>query len=128
VISPSPIHETTRTGPRRPLRPRFFLRDILWLTLLVALAAAWWRDHCAGALREERHIDRFHLIIGTLNFAESWIDDNENFDRERVNAWLHEERAKREEQEKRWAESGKLLKANGFSTWWARGNSTCANQ
>jgi|KBSMisStaDraftv2_1062788.scaffolds.fasta_scaffold2896886_2 hypothetical protein len=24
---------------------RFFIRDLLWLTVVVALAAAWWLDH-----------------------------------------------------------------------------------
>ena len=34
----------------RNIRPafvlRFTIRDLLWLTIVVALAAAWWLDHC----------------------------------------------------------------------------------
>src|SRR5215475_9930489 len=31
-------------GADRPLWLRFTIRDLLWLTLLVALAVAWWAD------------------------------------------------------------------------------------
>jgi len=27
------------------MRPRFSIRDLLWLTLVVALAVGWWLDH-----------------------------------------------------------------------------------
>jgi hypothetical protein len=27
------------------MRMRFTIRDLLWLTLVVALAAGWWREH-----------------------------------------------------------------------------------
>jgi len=27
------------------MRPRFTIRDLLWLTLVVALAVGWWVDH-----------------------------------------------------------------------------------
>lgn len=35
------------------MRFRFSIRDLLWLTLAVALAVGWWVDHC----NQRRQID-----------------------------------------------------------------------
>jgi hypothetical protein len=39
----------------RPIiaRRKFSIRDLIWLTLLVALAVAWWLDHRAASRREQ---------------------------------------------------------------------------
>jgi hypothetical protein len=33
------------TQPKRLEQFRFSIRDLLWLTLVVAILVAWWRDH-----------------------------------------------------------------------------------
>jgi hypothetical protein len=49
--------EGTPTPPRRKrLRFRFTIRDLLWLTLVVALVLGWWIDQ--RTLRDERAADQ----------------------------------------------------------------------
>jgi hypothetical protein len=33
---------------------RFTIRDVLWLTVVVALGVGWWIEHCAGLVEAER--------------------------------------------------------------------------
>ena len=33
---------------------KFSIRDILWLTILVAVSMTWWLDHRAGVRMQER--------------------------------------------------------------------------
>jgi hypothetical protein len=41
------------------MRLRFTIRDLLWLTLVVALGAGWWIDH---------HFDRYHpWVVQQIN-------------------------------------------------------------
>jgi hypothetical protein len=42
---------------------RFTLRDLLWLTALVALAVGWWLDH--DRLERQREMERLEQLIGT---------------------------------------------------------------
>jgi len=104
-----------RTPALRAFAPRFSVRDVLWLTLAVALCVAWWRDHRAAALREGCHEDEFHTMMGTQNFAERWLDDEADFDRERMSAWLRKERAERQKARERWPTW--LWKKHGPGTW-----------
>jgi hypothetical protein len=40
-------------GRKQPMRLRFNIRDLLWLTVVVALAVGWWLDYQRLTAREE---------------------------------------------------------------------------
>jgi hypothetical protein len=46
------------------MRPRFTIRDLLWLTALVALAVGWWLDHTQMASR----LDKLDLFSRAHDF------------------------------------------------------------
>ena len=81
-------HSATSTILKR-MRFRFSIRDLLWLTLVVALAAAWWLDplgvfvaipiaasaplaFLVGSKAHGRL--RFKIVVASL-FATGWIGD-----------------------------------------------------
>jgi hypothetical protein len=70
--------------------PKLQLRisDVFWLTTIVAIAIAWWTDHC-GLKQQDKHLySRIENDELTLQFAQNWLRDAENFDRERFASWL----------------------------------------
>ena len=114
VPAPSAAPPPTR-GSVRSRFLRILLRDLLWLTLVIAIVSGWWRDHYAASLREAYYQDELQETLGVLNFAENWLDDSETFDRERVSNWLQEEGKKRRE---RPIEAPKWIwKKQGQGTW-----------
>jgi hypothetical protein len=52
---------------------RFSIRDILWLTILVAVAVAWWLDHRASS-RNQQQLPR-ELFLERLYVAEKMLAD-----------------------------------------------------
>jgi hypothetical protein len=43
---------------------RFTIRDVLWLTVVVAMGVAWWLDHTAAANRFSRRERELVLSLG----------------------------------------------------------------
>jgi hypothetical protein len=54
---------------------RFNIRDILWLTILVAIAVAWWLDHRAGIQIQQQL--RFELFGERLGWAQRSVADTD---------------------------------------------------
>jgi len=46
------------------MRLRFTIRDLLWLTLVVALATGWWLDHRRSTSPIEPFSGQLSLILG----------------------------------------------------------------
>jgi cell division protein FtsB len=65
------------------MRFRFTIRDLLWLTILVVMAGAWWWDH--------RHAARqLNFCIEALHQVERELDDqNANADQQ-INSLRHD--------------------------------------
>jgi hypothetical protein len=47
---------------------RFTIRDVLWLTVVAALAVGWWVEHRRAAAREAAWITCFHSALEKLSF------------------------------------------------------------
>ncbi len=45
------------------MRLSFTIRDLLWLTVVVAVAVGWWLDR--GRLQRQREMDRLEQLIRT---------------------------------------------------------------
>ena len=48
---------------------KFSIRDVLWLTVVIALAVGWWLDHSRSALRRDAVISDVDRIREVLNDA-----------------------------------------------------------
>jgi len=46
---------------------RFIVRDVLWLTVVVALSVAWWMDHRSNSATTERLRTISHDLANKMN-------------------------------------------------------------
>ena len=51
---------------------RFTIRDVLWLTVVVAMGAAWWADRSSVA-RERDSIDSLYRELGRAVVQQGWM-------------------------------------------------------
>jgi hypothetical protein len=51
-------------------RFRFTIRDVLWLTVVVALAVGWWMDRSFLAWRHDRSVTTSALLLERLDEAD----------------------------------------------------------
>ena len=50
------------------MRLRFTIRDLLWLTLVVALAVGWWIDHRnTSEIESKMHVLEMEIKVQRLN-------------------------------------------------------------
>jgi hypothetical protein len=81
--------------------PRFSLRDLLWLTAVAASGLGWWADHRAARLRQRADENRLIAREGILQTAERFLQETEDFDRQRLGAAIKDARGEWEQAERK---------------------------
>ena len=62
------------------MKPRFSIRDIAWLTLVVALALVWWMDHRSLANRNRFTVETTRMSDGEPYSAQGQSTAEYRFD------------------------------------------------
>ena len=61
---------------------RFTIRDLLWLTLVVAMSVGWWLDHRRRNEFLSRYVitgDSKHVFIGDYSEGKFWCRDGDSW-------------------------------------------------
>lgn len=62
-------------------RPRFSIKDLLWLTALIAIGVGWYVDHQAAAVRQEADSDLLMTLdIGLQGHPQSMKEFQKELD------------------------------------------------